>query len=197
MKFFLPLVFLLAACSHTESRKVANTELNDPFCGYLPGGEMLGPIAKREASTKSYCPQAKTGEICLMTWQDAIRYCRSTARRLPTSRDFACLLPGRGTVVMEAEKMPKPVLPNYYLVDSINPDGSTDSFYMNHQGFKRDPSEKEDHSLWTASCPPNHPGYAHVYFDKWGGGGFDPKFPTGEDHKYSHLNSVQCVQSME
>jgi len=186
-------VFFASGCAHVGSREPAASH-DKNFCSYLPPKETLGNIVRKNDASAKYCPQISVGHVCLMSWSDAMRFCQTQGLHLPTSRDFACLLPQRGTVTLEFGDMPTPILPGYYLVDSQNPGGVDDRFYMNHDAYKRPSTEKEDHSIWTASLPPDHPGFAHVYFDKWGGGGLDPKYPTGEDHRLTHLNSVQCVE---
>lgn len=82
------------------------------------------------------------------------------------------------------ETLPK----NFYLVDSINPDGSRDTFYMNHDGYRKPVGEDGKALLWTSSTPPLHAEYAHVCYEAWGGGGGDPK-----DHLKTAHNSVRCV----
>lgn len=144
-------------------------------------------ISKTVASAK-YCPKVKAGDVCLMNWEQAILFCKSRKSHLPTAREYAELIEPRGTQVLETSDVVGAAPAGFYLVDSKNPDGSLDKFYMNHSRYKRPASETKSHLLWTASIPPEYPQYAHVYYDEWGGGG-----GNRQDHLLNQRNAVQCV----
>ena len=154
-----------------------------------PKAPSFSEIVKRDATTKKFCPESKEGQVCLMTWLEAMAYCQNQGAHLPTAREYANLLKPRGTEILEAEKMSGTAPEGFYLVDSHNPDGSRDTFYMSHKNYRRPVDEKGNHLLWTASIPPLHPQYAHVYYDEWGGGGGNPK-----DHMLGHRNAVRCAK---
>lgn len=172
-------VLFFAAC--TSSIKNSNREPNQVFV-------QLSEVVKADASAKKYCPGKQKAEECLMTWQQAIEYCKSQNAHLPTAREYTQVLKLRGILVMEAQEVNGAPPPGFYLVDSINPDGSRDTFYMNHINYLRPAGEYKNLLLWTSSTPPDHQQYAHVFYNEWGGGGGNPK-----DHLKTHLNAVQCV----
>lgn len=124
----------------------------------------------------------------LATWQEAVDACKRQGTRLPTARDYVDILQAQGITVLEHDEVIGDPPKGYYVVDSRNEDGALDAFFMNHEGYQRSPALKKFHLLWTASTPPGHPEYAHVFYDEWGGGGGDPR-----DHKKTVRNSYQCV----
>lgn len=133
--------------------------------------------------------RGKIGQACQATWANAVAYCKGKNSHLPTAREYADHLRPFGTVILEKAEVKEGKIPaGYYLVDSINPGGQRDTFYMNHGNYRRPKEDRVDYLLWTASVPPGHPEYAHVYYNEWGGGGGDPK-----DHRLSHPNAFQCV----
>ncbi len=147
----------------------------------------LSEVVRKSAASSQFCPSAREGETCLMTWTQAIEFCRNQKAHLPTAREYANLVKSRGTQILEVSAQATPPA-GFYLVDCQNPGGNHDSFYMNHSQYKRSNSESVGHLLWTASFPPQHPQYAHVYYDEWGGGGGKP-----QDHLMTVQNSVQCI----
>ncbi len=165
-----------AGCAVSSHRKISSSP-------------KFGAIVRSDSDSKRYCPTANPKEVCLMTWPDALAYCRSQGAHLPTAREWADLIRPFGTKTLEkAEVQGKPPA-GYYLVDCLDPDGSAYAFYMNHTAYRRSADERGNHLLWTASKPPSHQEYAHVYYDEWGGGGGDPK-----DHLLTHPNAVRCVR---
>jgi hypothetical protein len=149
---------------------------------------LLSEIIKKSSNSASYCPATNDGDICLMTWSQAVLFCKGQNAHLPTAREYAESLLSRGTLILEMSEVSDVIPKDFYLVDCLNPEGVLDAFYMNHRNYKRPLKDSGDHLLWTASIPPQHPQYAHVYYDQWGGGGGNP-----EDHLLTSLNAVQCV----
>lgn len=141
---------------------------------------------------KSAAADIRLGPIAAeaVTWQEAIDACKGRGERLPTARDYVDLLRARGITVLEREQVLGEVPKGYYLVDSRNEDGALDAFFMNHDGYRRPSELTAFHKLWTASTPPSHADYAHVFYDEWGGGGGDPR-----EHKKSFRNHFQCVET--
>lgn len=173
MKFLIVLMSLTACASLAR----------DP--GSLEG--RFGEIVKRDSRNASLCAPGE-GESCRMTWEQARAYCQAEGAHLPTAREYAQLLAPRGTRILELEEVNGAPPAGYYLVASVNPDGKRDDFYMNHEQYRRPEEEKENFLLWTASVPPGHLDYAHVYYNEWGGGGGDPRH-----HRKDYPNSVQCA----
>jgi hypothetical protein len=150
-------------------------------------GSRFGEVVRRDSSNASLCASGE-GDTCRMTWDQASAYCTAQGGHLPTAREYARLLAPRGSRILELAEVTGTVPPGYYLVASVNPNGERDDFYMNHEEYRRPEGEKENLLLWTASVPPTHPQYAHVYYNEWGGGGGDPRH-----HRKDYPNSVQCV----
>lgn len=159
------------------------------LCQFLLFGCAATIQERRLSSTPKFTEivQGTSGDL-LLTWQEALEHCKSRNSHLPTAREYANLLRPLGTKILEASEVTGTPPAGYYLVDCKNPDGSLDKFYMNHSGYKRPEGETVNHLLWTSSIPPQHPEFAHVYYDEWGGGGGNPM-----DHKHSHPNAFQCV----
>lgn len=155
-----------------------------------PKAAVFTEIVKKDAKSAKFCPKSKEGQTCLMTWLEGMSYCQSQGQHLPTAREYIMLLLPRGTQILEMNQVNGKAPADFYLVDSTNPDGKRDTFYMNHKNYKKPADEKGGNLLWTSSVPPQHPKYAHVYYDEWGGGGGNPK-----DHILSHRNAVRCVSN--
>lgn len=153
-----------------------------------PSSAQFTDVVRQSQDSAQYCHEASEGNVCLMNWQEALQYCESQNAHLPTAREYANLIKPRGSQVLEADEVKGEAPKGFYLVESRNAEGSYDSFYMNHSGYKRPAGETENYRLWTASAPPSHPQYAHVYYTEWGGGGGDPK-----EHLKTYRNAVQCV----
>ncbi|MGE4133340.1 MAG: hypothetical protein AB7F86_16980 [Bdellovibrionales bacterium] len=160
--------------------KLCNRELSKK-------GRMTSIVVKSK-DTANYCPEVNEGQTCMATWQQAMDYCQSQGFHLPTAREYARVVAFLGTKILEPSDVKGDPPKGYYLVDSRNPDGSLDRFYMNHSEFKPLP-EMTKARLWTSSIPPQHPQFAHVLYMEWGGGGGDPK-----EHKLDYRNAFQCVQ---
>lgn len=176
--FLSALLFLGCASSQKNSIRQPNNQTTNLF----------SEIIKKNANSASNCPDVDDGDVCLMTWSQAVLFCKGQGAHLPTAREYAELLLPRGTLILETNEVSGAAPKDFYLVDSLNPDGAHDAFYMNHSNYKRPLEELGNHLLWTASIPPQHQQYAHVYYDEWGGGGGNP-----QDHLLTHLNAVQCV----
>lgn len=159
MRLFFLLIAFISACASTAGREPAQTETR----------------------LSDVYPQK-------LTWTEAVKFCKERNGHLPTAREYVELLKGHGIKVLEADEATEPTPKDFYLVDSVNEDGTLDKFYMNHKGYKRPSGPARFHLLWTASTPPDHPQYAHVFYDEWGGGGGDPK-----DHLKTAKNSFQCM----
>ena len=203
---FLTLVvgsMTLAACSHvlTSSRAPAQASLTP---------STMSPIVQRSSVKSSICSVVTADtDSCQATWLDAVQFCKLQGAHLPTAREYANLLKSAGTVTLEKNQVAGATPVGYYLVDCVDEDGTSDGFYMNHQGYKHPAqsmttadqlpgqipgqraSRRPWHLLWTASTPPGHPDYAHVLYDQWGGGGGDPA-----DHLKTRKNSFQCVPNL-
>lgn len=150
----------------------------------------LGPVVVATAATQKHCPSSAPGEACLVTWQQARQICEEQGGHLPTAREYVAHVRALGTLVLETAEVGAGSPPaGYYLVASVNPDGSRDAFYMNHQGYRRPETDRENYLFWTASRPPQHLQYAHVYYNEWGGGGGKP-----EEHLLERRNAFQCVE---
>ncbi len=147
---------------------------------------MSSVIVQGEVKT-SICEGSSTS--CLATWSDAVAFCKSQGGHLPTAREYAAALKPAGTKTIDTIQANVAPPAPYYLVDCVNEDGSKDSFYMNHSEYHKPAGQIENHLFWTASSPPGHLDYAHVYYDEWGGGGGNPV-----DHLKSHFNSFQCIR---
>jgi hypothetical protein len=144
---------------------------------------------RKPAQSKSFGPiVTKDGAELLVTWDEAVAYCKSQKAHLPTAREYLDSLKSSGIRSLERNEVTTQPPPGFYLVDSINEDGSRDGFYMNHSGYQRPANLVKFHLLWTASTPPGHADYAHVFYDEWGGGGGKP-----HEHKKTYKNSFQCV----
>lgn len=174
----LSLLFLAGCASASGAQRAPSQE-----------APKLGPLVVSAADTKDLCPDAAEGEACLVTWQEALQACEARGGHLPTARDYVAHVSALGTVVLEGAGVNGMPPPGFYLVDSVNPDGSRDAFYMNHQNYRRPADQVGNHLFWTASRPPLHPQYAHVYYDEWGGGGGKP-----EEHRLEVRNAFQCVE---
>ena len=148
----------------------------------------IDPIVLKSSKTSNLCPDEPNGSACRTTWQKAVNYCKSIQGHLPTAREYADVLRASGTKTLERVDVSGAPPAGYYGVDCKNEDGSSDFFYMNHSEYVRPATQNGNHLLWTASTPPGHAEYAHVYYDEWGGGGGNPA-----DHLKSKLNSFQCA----
>ncbi|MBI3549673.1 MAG: hypothetical protein HY078_11590 [Elusimicrobia bacterium] len=153
-------------------------------------GPEFMPVARHNAHTAVFCPDAEDGQICKMSHRDAERYCKDIIAELPTTRDFGRLAQANGSKglleVADVKKLPGGVPPpGYYLVDSH--DG--DTFYFNNEGYRAPEGLLGTESFWTASIVTNKTEYAHVYYGKLGGGGGTP-----EEHKRSHPHAVVCIR---
>ncbi len=126
------------------------------------------------------------GEV---TWDQAMAICKERGDRLPTARDYVNVLLSQGILVLEKSEVQGNAPEGYYPVDSVHEDGSTDFFYMNHEGYRRPQRLEKFHRLWTASMPPQFRMAAHVFYDQWGGGG-----GKKEEHLKNFKNSFQCVR---
>ena len=186
-----------AACSHLATPSRAPAQVSSP-------SPAIGPIVQRSSVKSSICSVgAADTDSCQATWFDAIQFCKTQGAHLPTAREYANVLKSAGTVTLEKNQVTGAAPSGYYLVDSINEDGTSDGFYMNHQAYKHptpsivahSPGQMAEqtawHLLWTASTPPGHSDYAHVLYDQWGGGGGDPA-----DHLKSRKNSFQCAPNL-
>lgn len=176
----------LAACSH-----LSQTSLAPAQASISPS--MMGPIVQRGTVKSSICSVGIADtDSCQATWLDAVQFCKSQNAHLPTAREYANLLKSSGTVTLEKNQVTGTAPPGFYLVDCNDEGGTSDGFYLNHEGYTRPRDSIANHLpwhlLWTASTPPGHPEYAHVLYDQWGGGGGDPA-----DHLKTHKNSFQCV----
>jgi hypothetical protein len=148
----------------------------------------IGAVVRKTATTASYCPEASAGAACLMNWKSALTYCEALGGHLPTAREYANSLLPLGTKILETNQVSGSPPDGYYEVECSNPKGAYDSFYMDHSGYQRPASDKENFLFWTSSVPPKHPEFAHVYYNEWGGGGGHP-----QDHRKDRLNAVQCM----
>lgn len=126
-----------------------------------------------------------------MTYQDAKEYCSTNFKSLPTVRDFAEWSIANGAVgILDQKIIDSGNIPDgYYLVASVYDNGSTDSFYFSHQGFRKPKQSIPDDSYWTLSTMPQNHEYAHVFYTAFGGGGGKP-----EEHKKSFKNAVICLE---
>ena len=142
--FVLCAALSLTACTHSAKRAEAPrhpAEAKEP-----------GPIV------------SKDGADALVTWDEAMAYCRDRKSHLPTAREYLNALKGAGIKSLEAHEVSGQPPKGFYLVDSINPDGARDTFYMNHEQYDRPKNLTKFHLLWTSSTPPGHAEYAHVFF---------------------------------
>jgi len=179
MKILFVAALILSSCAVMMNREP--TQADTP---------VWGEVVKSGKEGARFCPQTPKGSACLMNWADAMKFCESQNAHLPTAREYVNLLMPLGVKVLEKEEVEGAPPAGYYLVDSRNPDGSLDGFYMNHSEYRRPLGETENYLLWTSSIPPSHPKYAHVYYTEWGGGGGDPK-----DHLLTHKNAIRCVKN--
>lgn len=185
MKLFCVLALLSSLTAFAEHWKVPHKRRPSS------SPALTAIVAKSESDgTGALCPDDAVGEPCQVTWQEAVTYCSERGSHLPTARDYTNALRKLGVETIDAKKVSGP-LPEGYdpkVVDCLDPDGSRYAFYLNHQGYKRPAALTQFHRLWTASVPPDHQDYAHVFYDEWGGGGGDPK-----EHKKSYRNAFQCA----
>ena len=150
----------------------------------------LSPVVRKTSENATYCSSVSLGEVCRMTWSDALTYCSSQDAHLPTAREISELLPERGSVTLEVSAVNGTPPPGFYLVEGINPGGAKDAFYLNHSGYKRlAQDDQENYLIWTATTPPGYEQYAHVYYNSFGGGGGEK-----EDHLKTHPNNVMCAK---
>lgn len=172
MKGFLPIIMGLALCAGARPKAPEFTEM-----------------ARKDATSAPYCPDAADGAVCRMSHPDAVKYCADVAGGLPVTRAFGMYAQAQGSKglleVAYVTKRLKGVLPEgYYKVDSEN----GDTFYFNNAGYKAPEGPMGVESFWTASIVTKKPEYAHVYYGKLGGGGGTP-----EEHRLTYRHAVVCL----
>lgn len=155
----------------------------------LAAAPVFTEIARKDAASAKYCPDATDGAFCRMSHPDAVKHCQERAADLPLTREFGALAQANGSKgLLELDYVrehlggvpPK----DYYKVDSD--DG--DTFYFNNSGYAAPEGPLGVESFWTASIVTKKPQYAHVYYGKLGGGGGTP-----EEHKLTYRHAVLCV----
>jgi hypothetical protein len=123
------------------------------------------------------------------TWDEAMRICKERNAHVPTAREYVNKLKPLGIEVLEKNEVKDKAPEGFYLVDSINPDGQRDTFYMSHAKYQRPADLKAPfRKLWTSSTPPTHQDFAHVFYEEWGGGGGEPK-----EHHKKFRNAFECL----
>jgi hypothetical protein len=175
----LPLTLLLAACASSPQARPLSSE----------GQGLLGPVIRHDASTASYCPEVRSGGICVMTQAEAVKACEAQGNHLPTAREFGEFSQANGAKgILEVSSATEKAPEGYYRVDSINPGNKRDDLHFSHEGYDPARGNLGQHLYWTASLVPVNQKYAHVFYGAWGGGGGDPK-----EHHVSYRHAVRCV----
>ena len=148
-------------------------------------------IVKQNERSAIYCPDIKDGEVCMMTQQDAAKFCKEQGGHLPSTREFAMAMNPKA--ILENDYVEKDLKgttpPGFYKVASQDENGKVDSFYFNNDLVTRKlTGELSKLSFWTSSIVLDKPEYAHVFYGPLGGGGGAP-----EDHARSVKHAVLLI----
>lgn len=153
----------------------------------------FGEVVRINSRNKEICAPGENGEPCLANWSDAIAHCKSRQSHVPAAKEFAAHLKKFGVLVRQQFGSSDPLPKGFYLVSSINEDGSSDQLLLNHDNYQRPENENQNLKFWTSSSVPGHTEYAHVVYQALGGGGGDPK----EHKKATNQHAFQCLPGLQ
>ncbi|MBY0359748.1 MAG: hypothetical protein K2W82_17230 [Candidatus Obscuribacterales bacterium] len=130
------------------------------------------------------------GVICLMTYDEAARYCQEHGGLMPSTRMFASFMnPQNILEVDHVDKVLQGQVPEgYYKVDSQDENGVVDSFYYNNAGGRALSGDLAVNSFWTSSIVLGKPDFAHVFYGPLGGGG-----GAAHEHARTYKHAVILV----
>lgn len=147
-------------------------------------------IVRRDQRSTRYCTTEKDGDICKMTQQEAVQYCKEQGGHLPSSREVAMFLNPSG--ILEAEyvdtNLEGIVPPGYYKVACEDEEGAVDIFYFNNENARSLAGDIAEYSFWTSSLVLGKRDFAHVFYGPLGGGG-GPDY----EHARTYRHAVICL----
>jgi hypothetical protein len=139
----------------------------------------------------------ENGNVCLMTYEDAVGYCKEHGGRMPTPREFAEFVNPKGDGILESEYVDKVFggkTPEGFLkVECQNEDGKVETFYFAKAMFRPMTGELGKHAYWAWSRVVGYPGYAHVFYGATGSGGADTQEEV-DNHRFDKPHAVILIK---
>jgi len=182
----------------TKTGAVFTLDRSNPYLGEAwkdPSGLIWGDIARKRPALDYFCYEVKEGEVCNMSHEAAITYCRIIGGRLPTVREFAQL-----GVYMGAAGIRSTDAEDYYSVNSGMSEGEyivdfyyNDTGYSPHEWFPNLTYTNNDRTLsisfYSSRVHPLFTNDAYVY---WGSNAILTH--ARRENRFNNV-SVRCVMS--
>ena len=125
-----------------------------------------------------------SGLIVRSNQEYAIQYCASSGARLPSARELAEYSMSLGAKGISEIADGKPD-DSYYLISSINADGTLDRFYFSKVGFQLPERFEGENGVWSSSIFVGRADLAYFLFGGTGG--------VSTYYRYVRFMAIRCV----
>ncbi len=124
-------------------------------------------LVKEDATSEMYCShESKIGDVCYMTQQDAIAYCGTRRKHLPSARETA--------LIAQKEFGAKGIVntctgdSDCFYVKATNFDKSIDEFYYSFSGYSQPNFDLNHNYIWSSSFDSDHSFYGILLYGYYG-----------------------------